>query len=141
MQTTLESLDGNKFKLTVEVDEEDVKQAEDETLRRLTQQAVMPGFRPGKVPRRVLVSRLGPKAVRAEVLSDVLPRFYEDALKDQALDVISQPEIDITSGEESGPIIFDATVEVRPRVTIAGYNGLQITVPSPIAADEDVDAQ
>jgi trigger factor len=141
MQTTLESLVGNKVKLTVEVDEEDVKRAEEDTLRRLTRQAQLPGFRPGKVPRQVLVSRLGHKTIRAEVLNDVLPRYYEDAVTEQSLDVINQPEIDITSGEESGPIVFAATVEVRPEVTIAGYNGLEITVPSPLASDADIDAQ
>lgn len=141
MQTTLESLEGNKVKLTVEVDEEDIKRAEEETLRRLTRQAQMPGFRPGKVPRQVLISRLGHKTIRAEVLNDVLPRYYEDAVNEQSLDVINQPEIDLTSGEESGPIVFAATVEVRPEVTIAGYNGLEITVPSPLASDEDITTQ
>ena len=141
MQTTLESLDGNKVKLTVEVNEEDVKRAEEETLRRLARSAQLPGFRPGKVPRQVLVSRLGQKAIRAEVINDVLPRFYEDAVTEEALDVISQPEVDITAGEESGPIVFTATVEVRPEVAIAGYKGLQITVPSPLASDADVDQQ
>ncbi len=141
MQTTLESLDGNKVKLTVEVNEEDVKRAEEETLRRLARSAQLPGFRPGKVPRQVLVSRLGHKAIRAEVINDVLPRFYEDAVTEEALDVISQPEVDITAGEESGPIVFTATVEVRPEVAIAGYKGLQITVPSPLASDADVDQQ
>jgi trigger factor len=141
MQTTLESLDGNKVKLTVEVNEEDVKRAEEETLQRLARQAQFPGFRPGKVPRKVLVSRLGHKTIRAEVINDVLPKYYEDAIAEKSIDVINQPEVDITSGEESGPIVFTATVEVRPEVTIAGYNGLQITVPSPLASDADIDTQ
>ena len=141
MQTTLESLEGNKVKLTVEVDEEDLRRAEEETLRRLTRQASLPGFRPGKVPRQVLVSRLGHKTIRAEVLNDVLPKYYEDAVNEESLDVINQLEIDVTSGEESGPIVFAATVEVRPEVTIAGYKGLEITVPSPLASEADIDAQ
>ncbi len=141
MQTTLESLDGNKVKLTVEMDEEDVKRAEDETLKRLSRQAQFPGFRPGKVPRQVLVSRLGHKTIRAEVINDVLPKYYDDAIAERSIDVISQPEVDITAGEESGAITFTATVEVRPEVMIAGYQGLQITVPNPLATDEDVDAQ
>lgn len=141
MQTSLESLEGNKVKLTVAVDEEDIRRVEEETLRRLTRQAQLPGFRPGKVPRKVLVSRLGHKTIRAEVLNDALPRYYEDAVSEQSLDVIAQPEIDITSGEESGPVVFAATVQLRPEVSIVGYQGLQITVPSPIASDEDVDAQ
>lgn len=141
MQTTLESLEGNKVKLTVEVGEDDLKRAEEETLRRLTRQASLPGFRPGKVPRQVLISRLGHKTIRAEVLNDVLPKYYEDAVNEESLDVINQPEIDVTSGEESGPVVFAATVEVRPEVSIVGYQGLEITVPSPLANDADIDAQ
>jgi trigger factor len=141
MQSSAQVLEGNKVKLTVEIDEEELKQAEDETLRRLTREARVPGFRPGKVPRRLLEARLGPKAIRAEVLRDALPRYYADAVEASELDVIASPEIDITAGEEGGPLTFDAVVEVRPQVSVAGYDGLVVTVTRPEASDEEVDAQ
>ncbi|MDA8290847.1 MAG: trigger factor [Actinomycetota bacterium] len=141
MRASAEPLEGNQVKLSVAVDEEEIRRAEDDTLRRLTREARIPGFRPGKVPRRLLVARLGPKVIREETLRDVLPRFYADAVEETELDVIAAPEIDITAGEDEGAVAFDAVVQVRPRVSIVGYEGLSATVPSPVPTTEEVDAQ
>jgi trigger factor len=141
MRTSAEVLEGNKVKLTVEVDEADVAKAEEETLTRLSREVQMPGFRPGRVPRRLIQSRLGAKGIRDEVLRDKLPEYYADAVESESLDVIVPPELDITSGEEGGPVVFTATVEVRPEIMVPGYEGLEVTVPSPLVTDEDIDSQ
>src|ERR1700733_5893842 len=141
MRSSAEVLEGNKVKLSVEVDEEELKSAVDETVRRLQREVNVPGFRPGKVPRRLLEARLGGKAIREEVIRHALPDYYAQAVEEAELDTIAAPEIDITAGEDDGPLAFDAVVEVRPRVSIAGYEGLVVTVPSPEATDEEVDAQ
>ena len=141
MRTSVEPLEKNRFKLTVEVDDEEVVRAEAETLKRLAREARIPGFRPGRVPRRLLEARLGAKTIREEALRDVLPRLYGEAVKETALDVIAAPKIDITSGDESGPVAFDAVVEVRPEVSIPGYDGLVVTVPNPAVTEADIDVQ
>ena len=90
----------------------------------------MPGFRPGRVPRPVLEARLGgADALRQQALSDALPDLYARAVVDTELDPIAAPEIDITSGEDGGPVTFDAVVEIRPSVAIPGYQGLVVTLP------------
>ena len=141
MRTSSEPLEGNKVKLTVEVDEEDVKRSEEETLRRLTREARIPGFRPGRVPRKLLQARLGSKALREEVLRDSLSQYLSDAVEEAELDVIATPEIEVTEGKESGQVVFDAVLELRPKVSIAGYEGLVVTVPNPEASEEDISAQ
>jgi trigger factor len=141
MRTSSEQLEDNKVKLTVEVDEEEVRQAESTTLRRLTQEVRIPGFRPGHVPRKVLQARLGAKALREEVLRDALPQYLSDAVDEAQYDVISTPEINVTEGEESGAVVFDAVLELRPKVSIAGYEGLVVTLPSPFATDDEINAQ
>lgn len=141
MRTSVEPLEGNKVKLTVEVDEEELRGAQDDTMRRLIREVRLPGFRPGKVPRRLIESRLGVKAIREEVLRDALPRYYSEAVEEAALDVITSPEIDVTSGEEGGDVVFDAVVEVRPEIHLVGYEGLVVTVPSPVPTAEELDAQ
>jgi trigger factor len=141
MRTSAEPLEGNKVKLTVEVDEEEIRVAEDDALRRISREASIPGFRPGRVPRKLIQARLGTKGIREEVLREGLSRYYEDAVEEQGLDVIASPEVDITSGEEDGPIIFSAVVEVRPEVTVGGYDGLEVTIDRPEATDEEIDAQ
>src|SRR5216684_3905137 len=118
MRTSALPLEGNKVKLTVEVDEEEIRLAEDEAVRRISREVRIPGFRPGKVPRKVIEARMGSKGIREEVLREGLSDYYATAVEEQALDVITEPEVDITSGEQEGPIVFSAVVEVRPEISI-----------------------
>jgi trigger factor len=142
MRATSEVVENNRVKLTVEVEEAEIESALDDVVRSISRQARIPGFRPGRVPRKVLEARMGGAvALRAEALREALPDFYAQAVSQTEIDPIAQPEIDITDGEESGPVSFDALVEVRPVVSVAGYQGLRATVPSPVVAESDVDAQ
>lgn len=141
MRTTVEALEGNKVKLSVNVDEEEFDRALDQAFKRIAREVRIPGFRPGKAPRRILEARVGTDVARQEALRESLPEFYAQAVTESAVDVIAPPEIDITSGEEAGPVTFDAVVEVRPKVSVPGYDSLRVTVPSPDATDEEVDAQ
>ena len=142
MRATAEPVEGNRVRLSVEVDESEVDQALDATVRRLSTQVRVPGFRPGKVPRQVLEARLGGAvALRQQALSDALPDLYARAVVDTEVDPIAAPEIDIKSGEDGGPVTFDAVVEIRPTVSIAGYGGLQVTLPGIEVSDEEITAQ
>jgi trigger factor len=142
MRATAESVEGNKVRLTVEVDEAEVDEAVDATARRLARQLRVPGFRPGRVPRPVLEARLGgSSALRQQAISDALPDLYARAVSDTEVDPIAAPEIDVVSGEESGPLNFDALVEVRPVVSLPGYQGLEVTIPSIAVSEEEVDTQ
>lgn len=141
MRTVVEPLEGNKVKLSVEVDEDEFEKAVDAAYRKIAHEVRIPGFRPGKAPRRLLEARVGKEAARQEALRDALPDYYAQALDEADVDAIAAPEIDITSGSDDGPIAFDAVVEVRPNVSIAGYQGLKVTVPNPVVADDDVQRQ
>jgi len=142
MRATTEPVEGNKVRLSVEIDEPDVDKVLDETVRDISRQARIPGFRPGKVPRQVLEARMGGAgALRAEALREALPDFYARAVADTDVEPIASPEIDITAGEEGGPVAFDAVVEVRPLVAIPGYAGLRVTVPSPRVNEVEIEAQ
>ena len=141
MQSTLEPLEGNKVKLSVEVGAAELDQAVDAAAKKLAREVRMPGFRPGKVPRRVLEARMGAGALRQEALRESLPEFYASAVRENEVDVIAAPEIDITEGQEAGDLKFDAVVEIRPTVAIPGYEGLQITIERPVASDEEVQRQ
>ncbi len=134
-------MDDNRVKVSVDIDAEEFEQKLDEAFRKLARQVRLPGFRPGKAPRRVLEARLGPQAARGEALSDAVPEYYAQAVNDHDVDVISPPEIDITGGAEEGPVSFDAVVEVRPLITITGYDQLKAEVPSPVPTDEEIDQQ
>ena len=142
MRATAAPEEGNKVRLSVEIDESEIDKALDGVMRRLSREVKVPGFRPGKVPRRVIEARMGgATALRGEALREALPDFYAQAVTDTEVDPIDQPEIDITSGDESGPVSFDAVVLVRPTVGIPGYQGLRVTVPSLEVSEEEITAQ
>ncbi|MDQ3385552.1 MAG: trigger factor [Actinomycetota bacterium] len=141
MKTSVEPLEGNKVKLSVEVDEDEFDKALDAAFRRIAKEVRVPGFRPGKAPRKILEARVGPEAARQEALRESLPEYYAKAVGEHEVDVIAPPEIDITAGEADGPLVFDAVVEVRPRITVPGYGGLRVEVPSPEADEAAIDAQ
>ena len=141
MNSTVESLEGNKVKVSVSVDETEFESDIDAAFKRIAQEVNLPGFRRGKAPRKLLEARIGLAPAREEALREALPRYYSEAVIEHDVDVIAAPEIDITGGQEDGPVSFDAVVEVRPVVTVAGYDGLRVTMPSPTPSDDEIDAQ
>ncbi len=141
MKSTFEALEDNKVKLSVEVDEGEVDKAVDAAFRKLAREVRIPGFRPGKAPRRLLEARLGSDTARQEAIREALPDYYEKALRDNDVEPIAPPEIEITAGREAGPVSFDAVVEVMPQVRVAGYEGLRVALPNLTVTDEEVDAQ
>jgi trigger factor len=142
MRATAAPEEGNKVRLTVEIDETEIDEALDDVMKRLSREVRVPGFRPGKVPRKVLETRMGgATALRGEAIREALPDFYSRAVDETEVDPIDQPDIDITAGEESGPVSFEAVVLVRPVVAIPGYGGLVVTLPSLEVTDDEVAAQ
>ncbi len=142
MRATAAPEEGNKVRLSVEIDEGEIDEALNEVMSRLARDVRVPGFRPGKVPRRVIEARMGgAAALRGEALREALPDFYARAVTDTEVDPIDQPEIDITSGDESGAVSFDAVVLVRPTVAIPGYQGLVVTIPNLEVTEDEIDSQ
>jgi trigger factor len=139
--TSVEELPDNKVRIHVSIPASDFERAIDAAFRKLAAEVKIPGFRPGKAPRRLLEARLGSEVARDQALRDSLPGYYADAVESEELDTIAAPEIDITAGEDTGDVEFDAVVEVRPVVELEGYRGLRVEVPSPAVTDEAVDAQ
>src|SRR6478735_7040152 len=142
MDTSVEALEANKVKLHIAVSEAEFEPAIDAAFRKLAHEVRIPGFRPGKAPRRLLEARFGAEVGREQALKDGLPGFYADAVVAEDIDVIAPPEIEITAGEESGAVEFDAVVETRPVVQLSGYEGLRVELdftPVDDAAVEDSD--
>jgi trigger factor len=141
METTVEALEGNKVRLKVAVPAREFEAAIDAAFRKLAREVKIPGFRPGKAPRRLLEAHFGNEVAREQALRDSVPDYYVKAVEAEDLDTIAPPELEITAGQEEGDVEFDAVVEVRPQVEIEGYDALQITVDSPAVKDEEIDAQ
>jgi trigger factor len=141
MKTTVEPLEGNKVKLSVEVDEAEFDKAIDAAFRKIARDVRVPGFRPGKTPRRILEARIGSEYAREQALRDAIPEYLAAAVRSNDIDLIATPQVDLTAGAEEGPVAFDATVEVRPEVNVPGYGSLRVEIMRPTPTDEEVDAQ
>ncbi len=139
MKSSVEPLEGNKVKLTISIDESEFDRDIDQAFRKIAREVRLPGFRNGKVPRRVLEARIGIAPAREQALRDAIPEYLAKAVREHDVDLIATPEVEITDGEEEGPVAFDATLEVRPEITVPGYGGLRIELPSPEATDAEVD--
>ncbi len=139
VKSTVEALEGNKVKVVVEVEEAEFEKDLDAAFKRLAREVKLPGFRPGKAPRKVLEARIGQSYARDEAFREALPGYYSEAVKEHAVDVIAPPEIDITNGQDDGPVTFDAVVEIRPSIEVSGYDSLEVEVPKTEVTTDDVD--
>ncbi|MDO8362736.1 MAG: trigger factor, partial [Actinomycetota bacterium] len=126
-------------KLSVVIDEHDFDRDIDQAFRKIGREATLPGFRAGKVPRKVLEARIGLAAARDEALRDAVPAYLAQAVREHDIDLIATPEVEITGGADEGPVSFDAVCEVRPVITVPGYGGLRVELPSPVATEAEID--
>ena len=125
--------------LSVVVDESEFDRDIDQAFRKIGREARLPGFRAGKVPRKVLEARIGIAAARDEALRDAVPAYLAQAVREHDIDLIATPEVAITGGADAGPVSFDAVCEVRPVITVPGYGGLRVELVSPTASEAEID--
>jgi trigger factor len=138
VKSTGEPLEGNKVKLSVEVEDAEFAKDIDAAFRKLANEVRLPGFRPGKAPRKILEARIGLAPAREQALRDGIPQYLAKAVREHEVDLISTPDIQITGGAEDGPVMFDATCEVRPTVVVPGYTGLRAELPRLEADDSEI---
>jgi trigger factor len=143
MQTTVEETDKHKVRLTVEVEPDRVGKDLDRAYRKIAQQIRVPGFRKGKVPRRVIDAQIGRDAVVGEFIEDSVPTYYREAIREHELAPITEPDIDLqdlTDVKDGEPLVFTAVVEVRPRLTLAPeeYRGIEVERPAVDVSDAEV---
>jgi trigger factor len=141
VKSNVERVDDTTVKLSITVEASRVGEAIDSAARRVGAEVKVPGFRPGRVPRRVLESRVGKEALVSEAARDALPSFYAEAVRAEQLDVVGPPEFDVTTFSDGQDAEFAATVEVRPDITVPDYAGLQVPYPDWEVTEADVDAQ
>lgn len=138
MKSSVEPLEGNKVKLYIEVDEAEFDKDIEQAFRVIAREVNLPGFRNGKVPRRVLEARIGLGPAREQALRDAIPQYLGKAVREHNVDLVATPNVDITGGEEDGIVEFEAECEVRPEITVPGYAGLRIELDSPVPTDEEL---
>src|SRR5215212_9881078 len=111
MQTTVEETKKHTVRLTIEVPEQEFSKDLDRAYKKISQQVKVPGFRKGKVPRKIIDAQLGREAVMDEFLTDAVPAYYNEAVRERELAPIADPDISLDQVEEGKPLVFSAEVE------------------------------
>jgi trigger factor len=141
VQTTSESVGKDRVKLRVEVPADALDKSLAATYRRWANDIKIPGFRKGKVPRQLIDQRVGPEVIREEALREALPDFYIEALRTEELEAIAPPEIEVIEFETGAPIVFEATVDIRPEIKLPDPSSLSVVAPPEEVTDGDIEEQ
>ncbi len=139
MQVSIESLDGLERKMTVQIPSEQVAAAVEKKLRDLSKTVRIDGFRPGKVPLKVVQQKYGPH-VRQEVIGDVIESSYREALIQENVRPAGMPSIDSVSSEDSEDVSYTATFEVYPELEVLNLSAIEVDKPVVEITDADFDA-
>ncbi|GAA2016079.1 trigger factor [Nocardioides kribbensis] len=141
MKSAVETLSPTRAKLTVEVPFEELKPSLDAAYKQIAQQINVPGFRRGKVPPMVIDRQVGRGAVLDQAINDALPKKYVEALQENSLEPLAQPEIEVTRLEDNELVEFTAEVDIKPAIDLPAYEGLEAEVDDVEVSDEDVEEQ
>lgn len=141
MKSSVEQLSATRAKLTVEVPFEELKPEFDNAYKSLAQQVSLPGFRKGKVPAKILEARLGRGSILNEVLNEMLPSRYSQAVEENDVKALGQPEIDIAELEDNDHVTFTAEVDVRPEIDVPDFSDLSVEVDALEADEESVESE
>ena len=134
------SQESNKVVIKAEVEVEDFQKKVDMTLRNLSKKASIPGFRKGKVPKKVLEMRFGKEAIYAETLDDMLPEIIGDIVRDYELDLINEPALKVEKMAEKEPLELEFTFEVKPEVILPDLNSIEVEKKEVNITDEMIDS-
>ncbi len=141
MKCTVETLSPTRVRLAVEVPFDELKPSFDHAYKRIGGQVKVPGFRPGKVPGRVLEQRLGRPVILEEVVQHAVPLAYDEAIRDSDVRPISRPDIEVTRVDDGDAVAFTAEVDVRPTLDLPAMDSISATVEDVTVSDEDIDEQ
>ena len=141
MSVSVEKMEHNLAKLTIEIPAEEVAAAEERAYQKSRSKISIPGFRKGKAPKKMIEHMYGADVFMEDAVNDLLPDAYEAACKESGLEIVSRPEIDYKQVEHGKAIIVDAVVAVKPEVKLGEYKGLSVEVAPAEVSEEDVEAE
>lgn len=141
MSAKWEKLENNQGVLTVEVEKEEFSAALDKAFKKVVKKVNVPGFRKGKVPRKIFEARFGVESLYQDALDIILPEAYQKAVEETGIEPVDRPEVDIEQLERGQNVIFKATVTVKPDVQLGEYKGLEIPAKDFTVTDEQVEEE
>lgn len=141
MNVTTEKIENHKVVLTIEVPAEELDKGIKAACKSLANRVNIPGFRKGKAPRRILEMNIGKEAILDEAFDRVAQKAFDEALKQENLDPVDRPQVDIVTLEEGKDVVFKAAITPVPEVTLGEYKGLKVAKDAVEVKDEQVEEQ
>lgn len=141
MNVTTEKIENHKVVLTIEVPAEELDKGIKAACKSLANRVNIPGFRKGHAPRRILEMHIGKEAIMDEAFDRVAQKAFDAALKQENLDPVDRPQVDIVTLEEGKDVVFKATITPVPEVTLGEYKGLKVAKDAVVVTDEQIDEQ
>ena len=141
MKSSVEQQSATRVKITVEVPFDELKPEFDKAHEALAQQVQIPGFRKGKAPAKLIEARIGRGPILEQVLNEMVPSRYGQAVEEHDLKVIGQPDVDVTKLEDGELVEFTAEVDVRPEIELPDFADISVEVDALKADDEAVQAE
>ncbi len=138
MSVQVEKLENSMAKLTIEVSAEDFEKAMEHSYKKNRNQIQIAGFRKGKAPRKMIEKIYGPEVFYDDAVNFAIPDAYEKAFDEVELEIVSKPEIEVVEVESGKPLVFAATVAIRPEVELGDYKGMEVPKASVEVTDEEV---
>lgn len=136
-----EKLEGNQGVLTVEVDAVEVDAALDQAFKKVVQKVNVPGFRKGRIPRKMFESRFGVESLYQDALDILLPTAYGQAVRETGIQPVDRPEVNVEQMGKGENLVFKATVVVKPEVKLGDYKGLEIEAKDFSVSEADVNEE
>jgi trigger factor len=137
--STITKLAPTQVELVIPISPEEMREAEERAFRRLAKNAKLPGFRPGKVPRKIFEQTYGPETITNQAMEDVVPTVYAKAVREHDIDPVDRPKMELLPNEEGQPTRIKAVVDVRPQFDLGQYKGLDMPQQPVVVTDADVD--
>ena len=141
MSVQVENLEKNMAKLTIEVAAEEVEKAMEASYQKQKSRISIPGFRRGKVPRKMIEKMYGEAVFYDDAVNTLIQEHYPDAADESGVDIVSRPTVDVVQIGSGKPFIFTAEVAVRPEVTLGKYKGVQVTKIDTAVTDEEIEKE
>ncbi|GAI18853.1 unnamed protein product, partial [marine sediment metagenome] len=133
VKITNEKTENRQAFLTIEMEPAEVEESLAASYHRLVKKTRIPGFRKGKAPRAVLERYLGKESLFEEAINELIPKAYENAVKEQEIEAIARPQIEVT---QTDPVVFKAIVPLTPTIEIGDYHSIKVE-SEPVKLDED----
>ncbi len=139
LSSTVQKLGPTEVELQIRLSQEEISSAEERAFKKLSRNAKVPGFRPGKLPRKIFEQQYGTSIINSRAMEEVVPDAYRRAIREHNLEPVERPQMELVPAEDGNPVTIKAKVSVRPTISLGEYRGLATPAEPQAISDQEVE--